>query len=113
MSSDVPAPATLGETLVSVWRQALGEDREVVEIGAQRLDVVRTRRKGLRSVYVTFGAVRVEGIEQNPETASRWAKLARAGQRIMQFSFRGRYVGNVCEGRLTRYPSWASMGLPP
>lgn len=113
LSRDVPAPATLGETLVSVWRQVLAEDREAVEIGAQHLEVVRTRRRGLRSVYVTFGAFKVEGIEQNPETASRWAKLARSGQRIMQFSVRGRYVGNVCEGRLTRYPSWTSMGLPP
>ena len=29
----------------------------------------------------------------------------------MQFSCQGRYVGNVCEGRLTRYGAWRDLGL--
>ncbi len=61
---------------------------------------------------VVIGNVEVEGIEQNPATNSRWAKMAQEGQRIMQFKVRGRYVANVAEGRLTRYPSWRGLGLP-
>lgn len=29
----------------------------------------------------------------------------------MQFSLLGRYVGNVCDGKLTRYPSWKVGGV--
>ena len=46
---------------------------------------------------------RIDGIEQNPETGSRWALLAREGKRIMQFSLERRYIGNVAEGELVRY----------
>ncbi len=112
MPSPVPL-GSLGDALVSVWAQTLVEGRGKVKLGGQLLEVVRTPKKGLRSVYLSFGEIKIEGIEQNPSTSSRWAKLARAGQRIMQFSYRGRYVGNVCEGTLPRYPSWASLGLPP
>jgi len=52
------------------------------------------------------------GIEQNPKTASRWAELARQGNRIMQFRCSGRYVANVCEGKLLRYPAWKALELP-
>jgi hypothetical protein len=30
----------------------------------------------------------------------------------MQFRCKGRYVGNVCEGKLLRYPAWTSLALP-
>jgi hypothetical protein len=52
------------------------------------------------------------GIEQNPATKSRWAALAREGSRIMQFRCQGRYVANVCEGKLLRYPAWTALALP-
>jgi hypothetical protein len=63
-------------------------------------------------VEIPYGRYKVFGIEQNPRTSSRWAKLARRGKRIMQFSYRGRYVANVCEGELYRYPAWRAMKLP-
>ena len=100
------SPLTLGETLVEVWRQILVEGREEVELAGQKCRVTRTRNKRLRAVSFAEGDRRIEGIEQNPETNSRWAGLARAGSRVMQFSYRGRYIANVCDGTLTRYPSW-------
>jgi len=103
---------TLGEVLLEVWRQSLVERRPEVEVEGRRLPVGRTRGQGLATVTVPFGDATLDGIEQNPLTSSRWAKLAQEGQRIMQFSFRHRFVGNVCEGKLTRYPSWKSQGLP-
>ena len=103
---------TLGETLNEVWRQALAEGKKEVEIGGQHYRVGATRAKGLRTVQFTYDAYQFDGIEQNPQTTSRWAALAREGQRIMQFSLNRRYVANVCEGKLLRYPAWKSLELP-
>ena len=104
--------ATLADTLVSVWRQVLAEKKPEVEIGPQTyaMDITRSSRR--RTVEFPFQGRRFAGIEQNPATSSRWAALARKGQRIMQFSCDGRYVGNVCEAKLTRYPAWRALGLP-
>jgi len=33
--------------------------------------------------------------EQNPETKSRWAQMAREGKRVMYFLSEGRYIANV------------------
>ncbi|MGD0250556.1 MAG: hypothetical protein ABSB97_06705 [Thermoplasmata archaeon] len=78
----------------------------------RRYKVGRTRNQGLRTVALFYEEHPVEGIEQNPEKTSRWAQLARDGKQIMQFSCRHRYFANVCEGVLTRYPAWKSLGLP-
>lgn len=104
-------PGTLGETMVAVWRLALAESRGVVDLAGQVCPVTRTRNKGLRAVSFLHRDHLIEGIEQNPDTNSRWAALARAGSQIMQFRWRGRYIGNVCDGALLRYPSWKVADL--
>jgi len=103
---------TLGDTLISTWRQALSERREHIELGSENYPVTISRAKGLRMVEFNVGPHRLVGIEQNPRTGSRWAMLARAGNRIMQFRCKGRYVANVCEGKLLRYPAWKTLELP-
>ena len=103
---------TLEETMLAVWRQALVDEKRVVEIDGQRYPVSKTPSKRLRTVMFDYGEHRITGIEQNPRTTSRWAELARQGQRIMQFSVQGRYVGNVCEGKLVRYGAWSAARLP-
>jgi hypothetical protein len=45
----------------------------------------------------------LRGLEQNPKTESRWAQLARAGHKVMQFLSAGRYVGVVVDGKVTLY----------
>ncbi len=102
---------TLGDALVEVWRQALEEGKDTVELEGERFRVKRTRG-GLRIVSFRAGSHGFDGIEQNPQTSSRWAQLAREGKHIMQFSLNRRYVANVCEGKLLRYPAWKSLGLP-
>ena len=102
----------LGETLIAVWQQALAEAKPAVELNDQRYRVTKTRSKGLKTVRFSYGGNQLDGIEQNPDTTSRWAALARQGKQIMQFSFQGRYVANVCDGELLRYPAWESLGLP-
>ena len=103
---------TLEETMIAAGQQALAEERSEVELDGQRYRVGRTSSQRLRTVTFDYGGRRITGIEQNPRTTSRWAMLARQGQRIMQFSVQGRYVGNVCEGKLVRYAAWSGLGLP-
>lgn len=102
---------SLPEILLAVWQQALVEEKKEIEIEGETFRVTSTRKKKLRAVDFAYAGQRLTGIEQNPETKSRWAQLARKGQRIMQFSCQGRYVANVAEGRLTRYPAWHGLRL--
>jgi hypothetical protein len=103
---------TLGEVLADVWRQVLSEAKRTVDLPDGAYPVTQTRNQGLKMVYFRYGDHRIEGIEQNPLKTSTWAKRASQGERIMQFSVQGRYVANVAEGALTRYPAWQREGLP-
>ncbi len=102
----------IDDTLKAVWRQLLVEEREAVQVGSESYSIGRTRARGLRTVAFVADGVRWEGIEQNPEKDSRWGQLARDGHRILQFSVGRRYVANVCDAVLTRYPAWRSLHLP-
>ena len=102
---------TLGETLISVWQQSLAEGKERVDLGERHYPVRLFRAKKLRSVNFSLGESSIIGIEQNPATNSRWAALAREGKKIMQFRCKGRYVANVCEGKVLRYPAWKALAL--
>jgi hypothetical protein len=107
-----PHRKTLSDVLVSVWRQALVDGQAEVKLGRRRYPVGFTKRKRLRTVSVPHRRRLFFGIEQNPDTRSRWATLARAGKPVMQFSHKGRYIANVSEGKLFRYPAWRSRKLP-
>jgi hypothetical protein len=91
------------QTLVDVWRQALVENASVVELGGKRYPVRITPRKNLRQVDFAFDGKEIRGLEQNPDTKSRWAQLARAGKKVMQFLSEGRYVANVVDGKVISY----------
>jgi hypothetical protein len=103
---------TLGDTLISIWQQVLAGGKSTVDLEGKTYAVGRTRAKKLRMVRFDYGDCRLDGIEQNPVTASQWAALAREGKRVMQFSCQNRYVANVSEGDLTRYPAWHVLRLP-
>jgi hypothetical protein len=89
--------------LIEVWRQALVENSETVELGSERYPVRSTPKRGLRQVDFVFEGNQIRGLEQNPETKSRWAQLARSGKKVMQFLSEGRYVANVVDGKATFY----------
>src|SRR5258708_36520490 len=84
---------TLEEALVRVWRQAVVEGAENGELGGEKLPVRETPRKHLREVDFVFEGQPLRGLEQNPKTESRWAQLARAGDKVMQFLSAGRCMG--------------------
>jgi len=50
-----------------------------------------------------FDGNEIRGLEQIWETESRWAEMAGAGKRMMQFLSDGRYVANVVDGKATLY----------
>jgi hypothetical protein len=54
-------------------------------------------------VDFVFEGNEIRGLEQNPETKSRWAQMARSGKKVMQFLSEGRYVANVADGKVTLY----------
>jgi hypothetical protein len=91
------------ETLVEVWRQAFVENAKTVELGAERFPIRRTPKRGLRQVDFVFDGNEIRGLEQNPDTKSRWAQMARTGRKVMQFLSEGRYVANVVDGKVTLY----------
>src|SRR5713226_8969716 len=91
------------ETLIEVWRQALVENPKAVKVGRESYPVRRTPKRGLRQVDFTFDGNEIRGLEQNPDTKSRWAQLARSGNKVMQFLSKGRYVANVVDGKVTHY----------
>jgi len=91
------------QTLVEVWRQALVETAEVVVLGIERYPVRLTPKLHLREVDFVFDGTEIRGLEQNPETKSRWAQMARSGKKVMQFLEAGRYIANVADGKVTLY----------
>jgi hypothetical protein len=95
----------LDEAFVAVWRQALVELKKIVNVGGNTYAVRRTPRHHLAQVDFEFEGVEYRGLEQNPQTKSRWAKMAREGAKVMQFLRAGRYVGVVADGELKRYPA--------
>lgn len=94
---------SLEQTLIEVWPQTLIENAKAVELGTERFAVRRTPKRGLRQVDFTFDGNEVRGLEQNPQTKSRWAQMARTGKKVMQFLSKGRYVANVVDGEVTLY----------
>jgi len=90
-------------TLIDVWRQALVESAKVVVLGTARYPVRQTPKRLLRQVDFLFDGNEIRGVEQNPETKSRWAQVARTGKKVMQFLSAGRYVANVVDGKVTLY----------
>ena len=94
---------TLEDALKSVWRQALVEKSLRIELNGQEFRVRRTSRSGLLQIEFPFEGRELRGIEQNPKTKSRWAQLARAGKKVMQFLEAGRYVAVVVNGKVIFY----------
>jgi hypothetical protein len=91
------------QALINVWRQTLVENAKVVVLGTERYPVRRTPKRGLRQVDFVFDGSEIRGLEQNPDTKSRWAQMARSGKKVMQFLSEGRYVANVVDGKVNLY----------
>ena len=57
----------------------------------------------MREVDFQFEGHELRGLEQNPETASRWALLARKRKKAIQFLQQRRYIAVVVDGKVQFY----------
>lgn len=96
-------PSSFEEALVEVWRQALVDSARSVHLGSEIYPIRRTAKTALRQVDFQVNGEDFRGLEQNPNTSSRWAQLARSGKKVMQFLQNGRYVAAVVDGKVTIY----------
>ena len=94
---------SLEETLVEVWRQAFAENAKAVILGPDRYPIARASKRRLRQIDFKFDGKELRGLEQNPDTKSKWAAMARDGKRVMQFLHEGRYVAVVVDGDVKLY----------
>ena len=102
MAIDLPSPE-FEAYIVSVWKQALVESAKRVVVGGDSYSVRRTARSKLAQVDFEFQGEPIRGLEQNPKTQSRWAQIARKGEKVMQFLQGGRYVAVVYGGKIFTY----------
>ena len=86
------------------------ENSDAVKLGWESYPVTRSEAKRLRQVAFVFNGISIMGIEQNPNTKSRWAAMALARKKIMQFIQNGRYIAVVADGKLTMYGKRAVSG---
>jgi len=93
----------LEETFLAVWRQTLLEGKKVVAVADDTFSVLITPKQKLKQVNFQLGGRNFRGLEQNPDTKSRWATMARSGQKVMQFLEDGRYVAVVADGKFIPY----------
>jgi hypothetical protein len=94
---------SLEDALISVWQQVFTENAKTVTLEDRSYPVSRTNRAKLREVVFKFDGKPLRGVEQNPSTNSRWAKLARDGKKVMQFLEDRRYVAAVVDGKAILY----------
>jgi len=104
---------TLEETLLSVWQQVLVENAPTMSLGNRSYAVKRTSRSRLRAVDFECEGQSIRGLEQNPNTSSRWAELARNGKKVMQFLVERQYVASVVEGKVQFYGGRGDPRLNP
>jgi len=94
---------TFEEALVSVWQQALVDKSSTVEVDGRKYPVRSTAKRKLNQIDFVFDGREIRGLEQNPDTKSRWAKMARKGKKVMQFLENYKYVAVVADGTIHRY----------
>jgi len=93
--------ADLSDVLLDVWSQVLVHDSKLVKLGPETFPVTTSKKKRLRRVHFEFDGNSMTGLEQNPETKSNWAKMAREGIKVMQFIEEGHYIAVVAAGKVT------------
>ena len=96
---------SLEETLLTVSQQSLIENRKTVTLEDKTFPVRSTAKRKLKQIDFQFDGRELRGFEQNPETKSRWARMARDGKKVMQFLERGRYFAVVADGKVHFYLS--------
>jgi hypothetical protein len=87
-----------------VFRQ-LDAGKRLIETPDGSYRVKRTSKQGLRMCEFVVDGHPYKAIEQNPNTRSRWAALAREGHKVVQFldAATGRFVAVAVDGKVHMY----------
>ncbi len=96
---------SLDEALLTVWRESLVENKKTVTFEDESFPVRSTAKRKLKQIDFQFEESELRGLEQNPDTKSRWAAMARSGKKVMQFLEGGRYIAVVVDGKVKLYSS--------
>jgi hypothetical protein len=96
-------PASLESTLLSIWQQSLVDEKKTVALDDATYSVRQTSKSKLKQIDFRFEDRELRGLEQNPNTKSRWAKMAREGKQVMQFLEHGSYIAVVVDGKVHIY----------
>src|ERR1700739_929079 len=94
---------SLEDALMIVWRQSLVENKKTITLEGENFPVRSTAKRKLKQVDFQFAGEDFRGLEQNPDTKSRWAAMARSGKKVMQFLEGGRYIAVVADGKVHLY----------
>jgi hypothetical protein len=95
--------ATLEDAFLTVYQQFLIEHRKTVTLEDQTYTVQSAAKRDLKHIDFQFEGRELRGLEQNPDTKSRWAKI-RDRKETMHFLERGKYVVVVADGKVHLYP---------
>ena len=87
------------EIFISVWRQSLIDGAKTIQVVDATFPVRTTAKRKLKQVDFQLDGREIRALEQNPDTKSNWAALARKGQKIMQFLEAGKYIAVVADGK--------------
>jgi hypothetical protein len=96
-------PGELESALIAVWEQALVDNKKTVDLDGESYPIRQTAKSKLKQIDFRFQDRELRGLEQNPSTKSRWAKLAREGKKAMQFLDNGKYIAVVVDGKVHLY----------
>ena len=67
----------LKDVLLTVWCQALVENLKIITVANDTFSVRTTAKQKFKQIYFEFDGRKLRGLEQNPNTKSRWAAMAR------------------------------------
>jgi hypothetical protein len=104
--------ASFESALLSVWQQSLVDKRKAVTLDDITYSVRQTSKSKLKQIDFRFEGRELRGLEQNPNTKSRWAKQAREGKLVMQFLDGGRYIAVAVDGKLHIYKQFSEALAP-
>jgi hypothetical protein len=96
-------PVAFECALLSVWQQSLINKKKNVDLEGESYPVRQTSKSKLKPIDFRFEGQELRGQEQNRNTKSRWAKLAREGKQVMQFLEHGRYIAVIVDGKVHTY----------
>jgi hypothetical protein len=96
-------PGELESTLITVWEQALVDNKKTVDLDGETYPIRQTAKSKLKQIDFRFEDRELRGLQQNPNTKSRWAKLAREGKKVMQFLEKGKYIAVIVGGKVHIY----------